>query len=161
MVKTFKQFIEEGKQVGLLYHYTSFDRLLGILKSDVLYGDESVRDGANNTRMRGVSLTRDKNFHHQRDARASGILSRNNVLIYVSLVIDGDKLSNNYKIVPYTDYDWQYKDPMKNRIYNEMEEFVKGDIKNIKKYIKEIRIHGKFNKEALNKLKEFNIPVRK
>jgi hypothetical protein len=81
--------------------------------------------------------------------------------MYVSIVIDGNKLSNNYKIVPYTDYNWQYKDPMRNRIYNEMEEFVKGDIKNIKKYIKEIRIHGKFNKEDLNKLNEFNIQVKK
>ena len=91
-----------GKQVGTLYHYTSILACRGILKTNFLKGFtvenpahlsiyEAGLDIPKN--IHGiVSFTRDKNFH--RVVRAL-------INTQVRFVVDGDKLSNNYKIVPF------------------------------------------------------------
>ena len=125
MIK-FLDILKEAKQVGTLYHYTPILSLLKILKSNTL-GDESL--GKYST----VSLTRDKNFHK----RTKIIPSESRI------VIDGDKLSNNYKIKP---YQWnaahfQGKPASKSgEIEDQMEEEVQGAIKNINQYIDRIDI---------------------
>jgi len=103
-----KQPINEGKQRGLLYHFTPFKGILGILKSNVLkVGDDSNFETGGNTG--NVSLTRNKDLHY----------------FSYKITLDGDKLSNNYKITPYQ-YDIEA---------GEAEESVNRDIKNISKYI--------------------------
>jgi hypothetical protein len=80
--------LNESKQVGTLYHYTKFGPLKNIVDSGVLMGTPSL------------SFTRDKNFHKSyRDIGAGygkGPLA-------VRLTVDGDKLSNRYKIEPHAD----------------------------------------------------------
>ena len=80
-----KVMLLEGKQVGYIYHVSEVSGASLICDSDVL----------------GVSghsfFTREKNFnivsHHHRK-----------VFLTVRFTIDGDKLSENYKVVPYNNH---------------------------------------------------------
>lgn len=102
----------EAKQVGTLYHFTPFKGMLGILKTNILkIGDDSNFETGGN--VGNVSLTRDKDLNY----------------FSYRITLDGDKLSNNYKITPY-----QYGVEA-----GEAEESVNRDIKNISNYI--LNIH--------------------
>lgn len=124
--------VYEAKQVGTLYHVCSVkDYIKYILPNDTLqasgmyynyaYGGDDF-----------VSFTRDKGFVLE---------SRDDDVVLVQLVVDGDKLSENYKVRPYNDFAFGPDGEMKDDDFRrrEMEECVKGPIKNISKYIKEIR----------------------
>ena len=134
--------ITEGKQVGTLYHYTDIGHhddqvLYNIIKQNVLIPSKYNGD---------VSLTRSKNQDFSLAKEKSVI------------VLDGDKLSNNYKITPYHDIGWNYdvqdiepedrdeKIPpierfQRNFFEDEKEERIKGPIKNLSKYIIKIIIN--------------------
>ena len=136
--------IAEGKQVGTLYHYTDIKHngvqvLYNIIKQNTLIPPEWSGK---------VSLTRSKNQDFVKAQEKSVI------------VLDGDKLSNNYKITPYHDMGWNYdiqdiepedrdkidKIPpierfQRNFLEDEMEEEIKGPIKNLSKYIIKIIIN--------------------
>ena len=153
--------IAEGKQVGTLYHYTDIKSLYNIIKQNTLI--PSIRDNT-------VSLTRSKNqdFTH---AHANSII-----------VLDGDKLSNNYKITPHHDMVWNNdvqddRDTPIDRFQrdffeDEKEERIKGPITNLNKYLLKviiIRTQSIKDNELLqdinysidlliNLLKEKNIP---
>jgi hypothetical protein len=73
--------IKEGKQVGTLYHFTDIDSATGIVETNMILSLLSRKDN----RDFGISFTRNKNFNWAQ----------------VAIVIDGDKLSNNYKIEPF------------------------------------------------------------
>ena len=146
IAKLEKRLFNEAKQVGTLYHICD-------VKSYVKYvlpKDQLSASGNYSNFLYGgsdyVSFTRNKNYvlgHDQSDY--SGV--------YIRLVIDGDKLSENYRIGPYNDayYDRSSEDAdgyafgglsgdddMPQR--REQEEVVKGPIKNISKYIKEVQL---------------------
>lgn len=120
-MKTFKQFLienekqlTESKQVGTLYHLTNLDGIEFIMKNNKLI--RKLYDG--------ISFTRNKmlNFYV---GHPSGL--------YFKLIIDGDKLSDNYKIEPFKYH--SIKDDVDFR--NEAEEIIKvKEIRNIDKYIK-------------------------
>ena len=55
-----KESLNEGKQVGTLYHYTSKDGLKGILKSNSIKASEEYYLGEE---IYYISFTRNKNFH--------------------------------------------------------------------------------------------------
>lgn len=118
-------YILEGKNVGTLYHFTYISNLLLILQSDRL---ESM--WSPDTKNFSVSFTRNKNF------------KRSNYVVKVPLecclVLDGDKLSNNYKIYP-IEYYYTQRGVGIHPEAKESEERIsfntKKDIKNIKKYI--------------------------
>jgi hypothetical protein len=133
--------ITEGKQVGLLYHWTDLKSLISIIKDNTLNATNPDYGKTTHAYIDGpsVSFTRvaDKNtFQLAEEADAV-------------LVIDGDKLSNNYKIIPYSDFN-AFSDEMEERIYNK-------NIINLDKYIiKVILYKSTSNIESL--LKEKNIP---
>ena len=151
-IRKLEKQLYEAKQVGTLYHVCTPDAYLKyIYPNDQLsasgkYMNFLYKD--NNY----VSFTRDKYFVVQTDTiKSSAILFQ--------LVIDGDLLSENYKVRPYNDFVYSqygtyypYDDNPKLR---EKEEVVKGPIKNISNYIKEIHfdLFGIDNKIA-NDLKE-------
>ena len=140
--------ITEGKQVGILYHYTSKDGLKGILDSNQLKATEEYYLGHD---LYYISFTRNKNFHKKG--------ANWNVKTDYRITIDGDKLSNQYKIHPfayvpgwdYTDnweYDWLEDESETERRaffdatgkYDEQEERISfkgsdGKIDNVKNYI--------------------------
>lgn len=142
--------ILEGKQVGLLYHFTSKDGIKGILKDNKLITTEEFYMG---NVLHFVSFTRNKNFHNKKN--------KFNVKTDYRITIDGNKLSEKYRVQPFAykpgwdysnnwEYDWLEDEPESEvrdffnntGIYDEMEEriyFKNNDgIKNIKEYILKI-----------------------
>ena len=117
--------LNEGKQVGTLYHFTDIYSLLNILKTNTLKASNKFEKQKPPT----VSLTRDK----LGDIGGVGGTGTKNVRIS----IDGNKLSNKYKITPYNYY-FNYPDFKESE--DEMEEIIQGDINDITNYIIEVRI---------------------
>lgn len=108
MTTIYKRIFSEAKQAGILYHITSIKNLLAIIKTNQLQGA-----------IFGISTTRDKNgYKHIKGLAGSGC----------QLVLDGNKISNNYKIQPYQDTTDKYEDEYEERIKTRL-------IKNINKYI--------------------------
>lgn len=108
--------VEAAKQVGTLYHLTNIDGMEFILR------DNKLRSGTHV----GISFTRNKMLNHY-----EGHPSR----LYFKLIIDGDKLSNNFKVEPFR----YYARDKSVDFSNESEEVVhKSEIPNISKYIKGI-----------------------
>lgn len=140
--------LNEGKQVGLLYHYTSADGLKGILSSNRINASEEYYLGVI---LYYISFTRNKNFHNKKQ--------KFRVKTNYRITLDGDKLSNKYKITPFSykpgwdyennwEYDWLEDEPESvvrdffnnTGDYDEQEERIsfkgpEGGIDNIKNYI--------------------------
>ena len=133
--------LDEAKQVGILYHWTSLKNLEDIIKTNIIRPTYSEFDDEDN----GVSLTRSKNKHQFGIAEAADCV----------IVLDGDKLSNNYKIKPYNDTETAQYDDF--GIFDEMEERLLGAIKNLNKYIVKIILY-KSDPKIESLLKEKNIP---
>ena len=145
------QTINEGKQVGTLYHFTSKEGLKSILKSNSL---KAHREYYRGDYINFISFTRNKNFHKKSESF--------NVKLDYRITLDGDKLSNNWKISPFAyipgwdykdnwEYDWlddESEETVRNFLngtgeYDEQEERIVfkdegGQIKNIKNYILKI-----------------------
>lgn len=106
------QQIHEAKQVGLLYHLVSVRKLNYILKDNTLTP----------SKYQYISFTRNKNmWSYAGDDNPT-----------YQIVIDGDKLSHNHRTEPFS-----YPE-LREMGFNEQEERVLGEIKNIKKYIVQI-----------------------
>lgn len=88
--------IIEGKQVGTLYHYTSLKTADKILKDGFIQGSDKSISGYSDDiigkNSYSLSFTRNKNFH--KVYRVIGGYPE------CRFVIDGDDLSNKYKIQP-------------------------------------------------------------
>jgi len=133
--------LNEGKQVGPLYHYTTLMSVYNIVNQNV------IRPSMNGF----VSFTRSKN-------RDFGIAQGTDAM----MAFDGDKLSNNYKITPYQDYEGFEQGEEED----EMEESVYGTIKNINKYLIKVTIYPEgidrtgeqWSNKLIDLLKEKNIP---
>lgn len=130
VIRLEKLLRNESKQVGTIYHVCNLDSLNHILKTNTIessgkwynhlyHGDEFV------------SFTRDQ---YMIPNDGLHYLTSQNILFQI--VVDGNKLSENYKIGPYNDMPFNGYDFPVDR---EKEEAVKGPIKNASKYIKEIR----------------------
>ncbi len=142
--------LNEAKQVGVLYHFTNSESLLDILTNNTLeatYGDYGKTTHQSKSGP-SISFTRTSNkyaFPLAEDADAV-------------LVIDGNKLSNNYRIIPYSEQEAEF-DEMDERIYNK-------NITNLNKYLIKVIMYED-NKDVFGKdiwdecieiLKEKNIP---
>jgi hypothetical protein len=95
----YKAKLNEGKQVGTLYHFTYITALREILNTNVLGHAEGLESSepelyrkniASDNKYGRISLTRNKNFNSVHIKNPS-----------VCLVLDGDKISQNTKIKPY------------------------------------------------------------
>lgn len=139
----------EGKQVGALYHYTDANGARSILNTDTIYASPL-------NEPESVSTTRDKFFHNRKGTckRTFGKLARAGVKCDVSFELDGDKLSNNKKIKPYS-----YLKTVSKHIAGESEEQIHGDIENARSFIKKIRIHGFVTPHDMEHFKSTGIPV--
>lgn len=132
-MKSFLEFYTEAKQVGILYHYTALFRLPRIIAENKL-GFESAKY---------VSFTRDKHFHkHYRE----GIEVEE-----CRFVIDGDKLSENYRILPYNYFGDKSQTGIgpyassrpHQKTYDEQEERISKQVTNLKNYVIKIQIFKK------------------
>jgi hypothetical protein len=143
--------IIEAKQVGDIYHFTSLKGLYGILK------DGFIKPNSENQ----ISTTRNKNVD------MSSFFEYSGGQVTVMLTLDGNKISNKYKVKPFR-YDptfWSLP------VYQDKFEFEEQIITNGKNfpiflYLKSVSItidnERNLNKEMLdqieNILKEKNIP---
>ena len=133
--------LNEAKQVGLLYHVTSPQQLEKILNSNTLRGSYISWDGGE-TDFLGISTTRNKNFLYDNNK--------------IQIVLDGDKISNNYKVMPYDYWMRNYNIPGEPQTQDEDEEIIKvgeGGLKSVKDYI--IKIND-FT-ESINEAKQVGI----
>ena len=153
--KILENIINEAKQVGILYHGTnSMNRFFEILNSDTLKTHYDVtshyhKDYSGNPRA-SISLTRAKQ-------------TANEYPIYFEL--DGNKLSNNYKIIPFRDQfaldgdenEGEYEYTKLNN--NEFEERIYKNITNLHKYIIKVVIKKTSIEQEINRLKSArNLP---
>lgn len=96
-MKTYKEFLlSEGKNIGIIYHYTNLKSFIEILNEGVL------RPGAvdyDEFTPPFISFTRRKNI-------IKDLGFRNHLVNppFVGMEFDGNKLSNKYKIVPFNYY---------------------------------------------------------
>ena len=77
-----REGLDEGKQAGVLYHFTTYDGLRKILLSNGILTSTSIPY---------VSFTRNKSMKSDTVARE------------VRITVDGNGLSNKYKLTPYAD----------------------------------------------------------
>ena len=95
----YEDFLFEAKQVGVIYHYTTFENGLKILQSNELKGADAA-DSTHANLVYAVSFTRDKRFHNNHnvgfDVGSFGQRPQ------VRFTVDGDKLSNKFKVQPYS-----------------------------------------------------------
>ncbi len=143
----------EAKQVGLLYHYTSKDGLKGILKDNKLRASEEYYLGEE---LYFVSFTRNKDFHKK--------AYKFNVKVDYRITLDGDKLSNKYRIKPFAyipgwnyednyDYDW---------LEDESEEDVRGFFTSTGNYDEyEERIMFKGEGSYIDNIKDYILSIDK
>lgn len=83
--------LNEAKQVGILYHYTHISNLSLIFKSGLKFGKALSNFATSKTYPYYISTTRSYNFNGGNDKdRFSDKAAR--------ITIDGDKVSNNYKL---------------------------------------------------------------
>ena len=116
----FKELFKEGKNIGYLYHFTSIKNALLIVKQNkLLPGNTGI-----------ISFSRSKSLiHYPTDFSKQ-----------ISFIIDGNKLSNNYRLTPYS---YHYLDQNVVNKTDEMEERLDTGkmINDIKKYIIKIIIY--------------------
>jgi len=124
-IKRFDDFINESYLLGSrapLYHTTN------IYAASFILNENEIKLGGNDG---SVSLTRDKNFKILDEA--------------VTFVLDGEKLSQNFKIVPFDYFNFSHKtkaDPRRTSPQDvEFEEVIKKPIKHLDKYLLEIRLN--------------------
>jgi hypothetical protein len=126
--------LHEAKQVGILYHFTRTGELISILENNILKASDMW--ATNNDLRPFNAFTRNKNGWD-----VGGFYTD------VRIAIDGDKLSNKYKIQPFN----------MGFGVDEMEERIYKTIPNIKDYILNITINTKrgaydMDKDILNNL---------
>lgn len=122
------RILNEAKEVGILYHYTTFKNLMNIIFENTLRGEYENYDA--------VSFTRRNDLHKANWSDKA----------QVRLVINGDKLSENYEIVPVQ--------MTKSRF--EAEEKVYRRIDNLDKYLLEINLLGYSAEDFAQYMKLYN-----
>lgn len=145
--------LEEGKQVGPLYHYTSADGLKGILSSNRINASEEYYLGNN---LYYISFTRNKNFHNK--GYKFGVKTE------YRITLDGNKLSNRYKIIPFAyKPGWNYEDNWEyDWLEDEPENVVRDFFNNTGDYDEqEERISFKSPKDGIDNIKNYILAVYK
>ena len=91
--------LDESKQVGTIYHYTTFNSGLKILQSNQLKSSDAA-DSTNTKPVFAISFTRDKRFHDNHVVGFEESSFGNTPQL--RLTLDGNKLSNRFKVQPYS-----------------------------------------------------------
>ena len=133
-----KELVSEAKQVGKLYHVTTLDSLIQyIIPTDTLSGSGRYKNWMLGGRTDVVSFTRDKRFVVK--------TNKNEIArVIYSFEVDGDKLSEKYRILPYNDFAFNSDSgTLDLDTYNEeeleKEEVVVGKIHPFSKYVTGVR----------------------
>ena len=137
-----KELVNEAKQVGTLYHVCSLDAFVKyIIPNNELKASGKFYNDLLKT-YDAISFTRNPLF-----VVSTGTSLNADILF--QFAVDGDMLSEKYKVTPYQDV----KFTNNFSVSNESEEVVIGPIKNFKSYIKKV----KFDIKDLNLSKDTTI----
>lgn len=168
MIRLLNKLTSESKQVGKIYHFcTLTDVKKYICPTDTLESSKSFWNKLTKN-VNTISFTRNPNL------KLNTLRSFN---IIVRFTVDGDKLSNNYKIMPYSAYGVSsphFKGELQSEELDcdsdEMEEIAVKPIKNFHSYVLGIQLSVKeqnFTREdllrdsgfqvLLDYIKEYNI----
>lgn len=130
--------VNEAKQVGNLYHVTTLEAVAThIAPKDTLKGSGRYKNWLLKGSTDVVSFTRDKDFV------VSTRVNRQAFVLF-DFCVDGDKLSENHKIVPYNDLAYDQNTgkvdpyPLSPKSL-EHEEVVQGSIHPFSNYVKDVR----------------------
>ena len=159
----------EGKQVGVLYHNTYLNGLVKILKNNQLVAFSNPEHNELNFRNKDVYSDYDEDSDYEEQyadpteypPAVSFTRSKSYDMdpTYVKLVIDGDKLSNKYKVVPYSHFGGRKFDEMEEKVYSNIDNLDKYIIKVIFPSLLQNKPHTDSTlKEVVSLLKEKNIP---
>lgn len=96
LVDILQEMIDEAKQVGTIYHFTSYSGLLSIIKDEYKLKDFT---GANVDNVKLTDLNRELYVSFTRSRN----LVSDTVYKQARITVDGTKLSNQYKITPFAD----------------------------------------------------------
>ena len=142
-------FISEKKQLGTVYHFTKITSIKSILGENAFKGseigtwnyerdfqffkkDEKFFKEKGITHLYFFSTTRNKLFYKRPSHGVGGMTAR--------IVLDGDKLSDRYRSVPFRYYDDEPKDQGSDESEERIILGLKKEIPNAKNYIKQIDI---------------------
>lgn len=146
-VKRLESLLLESKQVGDLYHVCTLDNFVKyIVPTNSLSGSGNFTVGRSLSANKAVFFTRDKRYVINTAYDDMLMMDVDNSFA-IQLCLDGDKLSDNYKVIPYNDAEFSVDiydtdddaEAILNPKNRAQEEVVLGTIKNLKKYIKSIR----------------------
>lgn len=133
MVKLVKRYIKESKQVGLLYHFCALEDVAKYIAPTDTLSPSGLFWNRRTRNTNTVSFSRNPNL------RLNTLRSYD---ITVRFTVDGDRLSNNHKVMPYSAYGVSlpvlksaYVSDIPDYDTDEMEEIVVGPIKEFHKYI--------------------------
>ena len=146
MIKLIK-ILNEAKQVGTIYHFTSNLSAINIARGNKLTPTRHPElNPTTNKKEHYISFTRNKGFRK---------VARVGIDLDVVFVVDGNKLSNKYKIKP---FDFYKKSPQIAAValtYDEDEEriWTNKPIENFNTYVKEVWIYAP-ETEVVDKLKK-------
>lgn len=151
-------YTTEAKQIGSLYHVTTLEGVSNyIAPTDTLSGSGKYRNYLLGGETNVVSFTRDKSFVvSTRVTRIANLL--------FDFEVDGDRLSEKYKITPYNDFAYDVfsgkvkKDAIDPK-HLEHEEVVVGKIHPFSKYVKSVRFC--FAIESIDDVIEVNDELKK
>lgn len=133
----YERLFKEARQVGVIYHFTYINNIFDILnsglKGDINYANNFFEYGfsfehylKNKNKFYGYCFTRDKNIQ-------SKFFKNQDIVI----VLDGNKMSENYKIFPIAEA--AYRRKFQNSESEERLISKKSSI-DLKPYIKEIKL---------------------
>jgi hypothetical protein len=148
--------LEEAKQLGTIYHFTSFKGINGILRSNKFWGSKINLNDVTDKDFRSFFGKTKEEFQKKSINELYYFSTTRNKLFYltnpkgiggsmVRIVLDGDKLSNKYKFTPFYYYsDETIDEPAPKHDQDESEERIllgtQSEIPSARSYIKEIHI---------------------
>lgn len=142
--------LNEVKNMGLLYHYTSMKFAENIMKSNKLLG--SLNEFEDRT-YKVVSLTRNRNFHNTEYHKMGG------TRYFVRFALDSEKLSQHYKMRPIFSYFEKQKG--KQNLFGAEEGVITNEIFPLTRYLVKIEIIKPFMDISLkmhkDHLEHFNL----
>lgn len=94
-MKPYKQIINEAKSVGTIYHFTTWSSLILILKSGYMKGSNKIYNDKI-VFFPTFNFSTDKKYYLYSFTRFKKLIRFGKI----RLTINGDKLSEKYKIVP-------------------------------------------------------------
>lgn len=139
-----EQYYTEAKQVGTLYHDTTIYGFINIAKTNKLIDKwpiGSINVFGKKTKRNEISVSRNKNLNWGP----------------IKLILDGNKISNNYKIEPTSVTKLGRPDP-----YEQLAEelIIVGELKPINKYLIGIGIYEDIELKNLDQLIELYTAIK-